>query len=172
MIKVILLGYMGSGKSTIGKLVGEATGIPFIDLDSQIEKELNCSVTSIFESKGELFFRKIEHQIMCQIMQTNQSVILSLGGGTPCYYSNHELFLGENVIAIYLKASIETLLERISSSNSNRPLLANKTDEEQKEFIAKHLFDRSYYYYQAQYRVVVDAKSPEQIVAEILAILA
>jgi shikimate kinase len=105
-------------------------------------------------------------------MQTNQSMILSLGGGTPCYFSNHELFFGENVIAIYLKASIETLLERISSSNSNRPLLANKTEVEQKEFIAKHLFDRSYYYHQAQYSVVVDAKSPEQIVAEILAILA
>lgn len=172
MIKVILLGYMGSGKSTIGKLVGEAIGIPFLDLDSLIEKKLNCSVSSIFETRGELFFRKIEHELLHEIMQTDQSVILSLGGGTPCYYANHEFFFGENVTAIYLKATIETLFERIFSSDSKRPLLANKTVEEQKEFIAKHLFDRSYYYHQAQNSVVVDAKSPEQIVAEILAILA
>lgn len=172
MKKIILLGYMGSGKSTIGKILAEATSIPFIDLDIQIEKQLNSTISSIFENKGELFFRKVERELLQEIMQSEESVVLSLGGGTPCYYNNHEFFLGENVAAIYLKASIETLLERINYSDSNRPLIANKIIEEQREFIAKHLFDRSYFYNQAQYKVSVDSKSPEQIVTEILALLA
>jgi shikimate kinase len=76
------------------------------------------------------------------------------------------------VISIYLKASIETLFERLVFNKSKRPLIADKSEEEMKEFIAKHLFDRSFYYNQAQYKVAVDGKTIDQTVADIVAILA
>ncbi len=79
---------------------------------------------------------------------------------------------GDNVLSIYLKASIDTLFERLVSNKSKRPLIADKTNEEMKEFIAKHLFDRSYYYNHAQHKVVVDGKKVEETVADILNILA
>jgi shikimate kinase len=95
-----------------------------------------------------------------------------LGGGTPCYANNHELLKADNVVSIYLKASIETLFKRLSANKSKRPLIANKNDEEMKEFIAMHLFERSFYYNQAQYKVVVDDKTIDQTVLDIIALLA
>ncbi len=99
-------------------------------------------------------------------------MILSLGGGTPCYANNHELLNGDGVVSFYLKASIETLYGRLLSVRDNRPLIAEQEEEEMKEYIAKHLFDRSYYYNQATHIVSVDGKSPEEVSAEIKRILA
>jgi shikimate kinase len=95
-----------------------------------------------------------------------------LGGGTPCYANNHELLNGDNVVSIYLKASIETLFNRLAFNASKRPLIADKNPEEMKEFIAMHLFERSFYYNQAQYKVVVDDKTIDQTVNEIADLLA
>ncbi len=100
-------------------------------------------------------------------MQSKDSFVLSLGGGTPCYFNNHELLIQDNCISIYLKASVETLFERLSKEKSHRPLISRFNDEDLKEFIAKHLFERSYYYNQAKYRIEVDNKSIEEIASEI-----
>jgi shikimate kinase len=105
-------------------------------------------------------------------MKNPDSFVLSLGGGTPCYANNHELLKGENVFSIYLSGSIATLYGRLKNENENRPLIANKSEEEMKEFIAKNLFDRSYYYNQAQYKVTIDEKTVVEIVAEIEMLLA
>ena len=94
-------------------------------------------------------------------------MVLSLGGGTPCYANNHMMLNGFHSVSIYLKASIDTLSERLFLNKKNRPLLAEHGDTDLKEFIAKHLFDRSFYYHQAQHTIVVDGKSPELIVREI-----
>jgi shikimate kinase len=167
MKKIILVGYMGSGKSTIGKLLADKINFSSYDLDSRIEKDENLSISEIFEQKGELYFRKLERQVFESILDKNQNIVLSLGGGTPCYYNNHELLNSENVISIYLKASIETLFERLKTEKLTRPLLSNLDEKEKKEFIAKHLFERSFFYNHANYSISVDAKSPEMIVAEI-----
>lgn len=172
MKKIVVLGYMGSGKTTIAKMLSEKIKWNVLDLDKIIEERLNLSVKTIFETKGEIYFRKIEHQIFSELMASNQNIILSLGGGTPCYAGNHLLLNGEGVISIYLKASIETLCGRLSAAKPDRPLLSALEKEEMQEFIAKHLFDRSYYYNQAAYKLAVDGKSPETIVTEIEAILA
>lgn len=172
MKKIVLLGYMGSGKTTIAKLLSEKIKIQVLDLDKSIEERLNLSVKTIFETKGEIYFRKIEHQIFSELMVNDESMILSLGGGTPCYAGNHLLLNGEGVTSIYLKASIETLYERLSVAKSDRPLLSEMEKEEMKEFIAKHLFDRSYYYNQATFKVAVDGKYPEAIAKEIEGMLA
>ena len=171
MKKIILLGYMGCGKSTTAKLLANSTSISFLDLDEIIEKHENSSVKNIFSEKGEIYFRKLEHQIFANLIQNPDSFILSLGGGTPCYSNNHEFLKNERVISIYLSASIPTLYERLLNSNSERPLIANKNPEEIKEFIAKNLFDRSYFYNQAQHKINVDGKSPEEIISEIETIL-
>lgn len=171
MKKIILLGYMGSGKSTIAKMLAEKINFQSFDLDNLIEINQNLSVSEIFEKKGELFFRKLEHQIFIDFLKTNQSFVLSLGGGTPCYYNNHELLNSENVESIYLKASIETIYKRLENGTSSRPLLKNLNIEEKKEFIAKHLFERSYFYNKATHSISVDEKSPQIIVEEIQKLL-
>lgn len=172
MKKIILLGYMGCGKSTIAKLLSEKTGMPYLDLDEIIEEKTDMSIKNLFKEKGEIYFRKLEHEVFHDLMNNSESMILSLGGGTPCYANNHELLKGDNTISIYLKASIDTLYNRLIHDKKNRPLVADKSEAEMKEFIAKHLFDRSFYYNQAQHKVIVDDKTTASIVSEIEKLLA
>lgn len=172
MRKIILLGYMGCGKSTIANKLSKITNIPFVDLDKSIEEKTNLTINEIFEKHGEIYFRKLEREVFIELLNSPEELIIGLGGGTPCYANNHELLKGENVLSIYLKASIDTLFDRLVSNKSKRPLIADKNEEEMKEFIAKHLFDRSFYYNQAQYKVIVDDKTRDQTVLDILEILA
>ena len=167
MQRVVLVGYMGSGKSFISKLVAKKKALTFLELDEMIEKNAQMTIKMIFEKKGELFFRKLEHQLFLQQMESDWSFVMSTGGGTPCYFNNHELLQKDKCISIYLKASVETLFHRLKNNREGRPLLASLNDEELNEFIAKHLFERSYFYHQAKHIVTVDDKSPEMIVAEI-----
>lgn len=172
MRKIILLGYMGCGKSTIANRLSKNTGISLVDLDKNIEERTNLSINEIFEQKGEIYFRKLEHEVFVELLNSPGDLIISLGGGTPCYANNHELLKGDNIVSIYLKGSIETLFNRLVSNRSKRPIIANKSEDEMKEFIAKHLFDRSFYYNQAQYTVSVDDKTKDQVALDILEILA
>ena len=171
MKKILLLGYMGSGKSIVGKLVAERLGISFYDLDHFIEKRFEMSISEIFKQKGEIFFRKIEHEIFKEFLTKEETFVLSLGGGTPCYANNHLLLSGENVSSVYLNASIGTLCARLIEERQNRPLIANLDDDEFKEYIAKHLFDRSYFYNQANFKIFVNEKSPDLISTEIVNLL-
>ncbi|MEN9488230.1 MAG: Shikimate kinase [Bacteroidota bacterium] len=171
MKKIVLLGYMASGKSEIGKLVSKKMNLPFFDLDYLIENELSKSINQIFEEKGEIFFRKKEHEVFVAKINSDESYVLSLGGGTPCYANNHELLKYDGITSIYLKASIATLAERLKRNTTKRPLLQNLSESELSDYIAKHLFDRSFYYNQAKFTITVDGKSPLEIVAEIEKIL-
>ncbi|HEY6142554.1 MAG TPA: shikimate kinase [Flavobacterium sp.] len=172
MRKIILLGYMGCGKSTIANKLSKTTNIPFLDLDKVIEEKTKMSINQIFEQHGEIHFRKLEHEVFVELLNSPANLIIGLGGGTPCYANNHELLKGDNILSIYLKASIDTLFNRLIVNKDKRPLIANKNEEEMKEFIAKHLFDRSFYYNHAQHKVIVDGKTVEETVADILEILA
>ncbi len=171
MDKIILLGYMGCGKSTIADLLSKNIKIPYVDLDQYIEEKSNLTISALFEQYGEIYFRKLEHELFKELLDTPEPLIIGLGGGTPCYANNHELLKGENRQSIYLKASIDTLFNRLSSNKSKRPLIANKNDSELKEFIAVHLFERSYYYNQAQHVIVVDNRTVEETVSDVLAVL-
>lgn len=171
MSKIVLLGYMGCGKSTIAHRLSKTISVPFVDLDQYIEEKTNLSVSAIFEKHGEIYFRKIEHQLFAELLASPESLIIALGGGTPCYANNHELLKQDNVVSFYLKGSIETLFNRLSVNKSKRPLISNKTNEEMKEFIAMHVFERSFYYNHAQHTVVVDNRSIEDIISSIAALL-
>ncbi len=167
-MKIILVGYMASGKSTIGKLLSESLNVVFYDLDHLIENNLNLKINEIFEQKGELFFRKKEREILMEFLNTTENYVLALGGGTPCYYDNFELYESESIHSIYLKASINTLLERLHTQKATRPLVSRLNKEELQEFVAKHLFERSYFYHQVKTIVAIDDKNESEIVSEII----
>jgi shikimate kinase len=172
MDKIILLGYMGCGKSTIADSLSKNIKIPFVDLDKYIEEKTELTIKAIFEQYGEIHFRKLEHEYFIELLNASEPLIIGLGGGTPCYANNHELLKGVNRQSVYLKASVDTLFNRLSANKSKRPLIANKNDDELKEFIAIHLFERSYYYNQAQHIVVVDGRTVEETVSDVLSVLA
>jgi len=170
MKKILLAGYMGVGKSTIGAKLAETLHWNYIDLDLLIEQTQGLTVATIFETKGEIYFRKEEHRLLKACLDNDEYTVISLGGGTPCYANNHRFFETEGVQSIYLKATIATLIERIKKSGTNRPLL--NTIDDLPAFIGQHLFERSYYYNQAQHRITVDGVTVDEIVQTILSKLA
>jgi shikimate kinase len=166
-MQIVLLGYMASGKSTIGKLLSLHTKFPFLDLDEYISKKEKLSIPEIFAQKGEIYFRKKEHDYLKEVLENKQNIIISLGGGTPCYANNMDFIQQKNSLSIYLKASILTLTERIMKHKESRPLVSFLADEQVPEFIAKHLFERRFFYEQANKTIVIDNKSESEIVREI-----
>ncbi|AZJ35763.1 shikimate kinase [Tenacibaculum singaporense] len=171
-MKIVLLGYMASGKSTIGRILAEKMQTSFIDLDEYIEEKERKTVSEIFEQKGEIYFRKQEHIYLKELLEKEGDFVLSLGGGTPCYARNMEVLLSfSNAKSVYLKTSIHTIVNRLTSEKSKRPLVARLNKEELTEFVAKHLFERSYYYNQAQYKITIDDKNKDEIVEDLLSLL-
>ncbi len=166
-MKIVLLGYMASGKSAVGRILSEKLNIQFIDLDSFIEDKEQLSISQIFETKGEIYFRKIEGIYLYELLNSKEKVVISLGGGTPCYGNNMD-FIENMSTSFYLKATIDTIFERLKNETSQRPLVATIGAENLKEYIAKHLFERAPYYDKAQHTVLVNNKNVEQIIDEIL----
>ena len=171
MQKIVLVGYMGVGKSTLGKMLSKKMNFKHIDLDTYIEALEHLSVKDIFSQKGEIYFRKVEHEAFKSLLETDENLIISTGGGTPCYANNHLLLNSGIVKSVYLKATISQLFERLKNDKSDRPLVANYSDEELQEFIAKNLFDRSYFYNQATFKISIENKSPSELAVEVLRVL-
>ena len=167
MTKVVLVGYMGSGKSLVGALLASKLGIPFFDLDAVIEEEERLSVNEIFTQKGEIYFRKKENYVLQCILKKEEPFVMSLGGGTPCYFNNHEVISQSNCVSFYLKGTAETLTQRLMNEIEKRPLLANLEAAELPDFINKHLFDRSFYYHQMNHVITIDAKTVDELTVEI-----
>ena len=168
-MKIVLLGYMASGKSSIGNITSKKLFLPFIDLDKYIESEENMTINNIFEEKGEIHFRLIEHIYLKKILNSDDNFILSLGGGTPCYADNMDLILNtENTISIYLQANINTLVQRLISVKDKRPLIKELDDKMLIEYIGKHLFERCFFYEQANKKVIIDNKTINEISKEII----
>ena len=171
-MKIILLGYMGSGKTTIGIQLAKKLFLNFTDLDEFIEEKEQKSIKEIFEQKGEIYFRKIEHKYLKQFIKENESYVLSLGGGTPCYAGNLDLILHDkNNLSFYLRGSISTLFKRLSKNKFKRPLINDLSDNQLTEYIAKHLFERSVFYDKATYKISIDDKEVQEIVTEIRILL-
>jgi shikimate kinase len=170
-MKIIVLGYMASGKSTISKILANRLEIDFIDLDTYIAKKEDNTIKEIFSSKGEIYFRKIENKYLNELLNNSKNFVLALGGGTPCYANNIELITKKST-SIYLKANLNTLSKRLRIEKANRPLISNLNDEELQEFIAKHLFERTTFYNQAKYQLTIDEKNTDVIVEEIINLLA
>jgi shikimate kinase len=169
-MKIILLGYMGSGKSTVAKALQNTFKIDALDLDDYIIEKEGISISQIFATKGEIYFRKQENIYLQQLLESEKSFILALGGGTPCYANNIE-FIKTEAKSFYLKGKIDTLFQRLRQENSSRPLISELNDEKLKEFIAKHLFERAPFYEQANHIISIDDKSVETIASDIEALV-
>lgn len=172
MKKIILVGYMGSGKSTVGRVVAENLKIKYVDLDDFIEEKERLSIRDIFELKGEIYFRKLEHKYLKELLSSQEVFVMSLGGGTPCYANNHLMLSDASVDSFYLKLSIKDLKVRLLNEKNRRPLIATVSDDNLEEFIAKHLFDRMFYYQQCYFTIPVNNDmSAEEVAGKIIASL-
>lgn len=165
--KIVLVGYMGSGKTTVAKKIAKELKIPHIDLDNYIEKKHDLSIEEVFKTKGEIWFRSVEKECFEEVIATENSFVLSLGGGTPCYYDNYKLLQLKDVFSVYLKTPIDTIAERLKFEKATRPLIAKLSDDELLEFIGKHLFERNFYYLKSKQIIEADGKSVDEIVKEI-----
>ena len=149
MIRIIIIGYMGAGKTTVGNALSKQLGIPFYDLDWYIETRMHKSVAKIFEERGEEGFRKIEYNMLHEVAEF-ENVIISTGGGTPCFFDNMQ-YLNSQGDTVYLKATPEVLYGHLKMGRTVRPLLLNKTPEEMQEFIREQLTRREPFYSQARH---------------------
>lgn len=153
MIRVILVGYMGSGKTTVGRQLANALGVQFYDLDWYIETRFHKKVAEIFAEKGEEGFRDMERRMLHEVAEF-EDVVLSCGGGTPCFFDNMDYMnsLGET---LYLKATPEVLAQHLKMGRTERPLIKGKTPEELEQYIKESLAAREPFYSKAKHIVDV-----------------
>ncbi len=154
MKRIFLTGYMGAGKTTIGKDLSKRMGLSFIDLDLYIESRYLKSVPQLFAEKGEAAFRDIEQRMLHEVAAF-EDVLISTGGGAPCYADNMA-FMNRQGTTVYLKVSVDELANRLEACKSTRPVLAGRKGETLKAFIAETLVKREPFYLQAS--VVFDAE--------------
>ncbi len=151
--RVYLIGFMGSGKSTMGRWVADAMeDWTFLDLDHFIEHKYHKTISQIFEESGEDGFREMEAKCLREVSDFDK-VIIGAGGGTPCFFNNMEV-MNATGLTIYLKLSPQVLNDRLCSSKSQRPLVANKNGEELLDYIAEKLSERESFYTKA--KVIAD----------------
>ena len=144
---IFLIGFMGSGKSTLGAQLARRLDYHFVDMDQLIEDTAEMSIPEIFDEHGEEVFRKWEHDILQELCQ-GENMVVSTGGGVPCHSGLMDL-MNSNGTTIYLKLSPETLLSRLIKSRTERPLIKGKSEKELREFIKSKLKEREEFYMQA-----------------------
>ncbi len=149
MTRIIIIGYMGAGKTTVGHALSKQLGIPFYDLDWYIETRMRKTVAQIFAEKGEDGFRKIEYNMLHEVAEF-ENVIISCGGGTPCFFDNMDYLNGQGE-TIYLKATPDVLYKHLKMGKTVRPLLLNKTPEETQDYIRQQLTLREPFYTKARH---------------------
>ena len=151
-MRVFLIGFMASGKSTVGKKLANKIALPFIDLDDYIEEKYNTTIRELMNDSGQAVFREIERDSLNSVIKENKSVIISTGGGTPCYFDNMErMKLSGNTI--YIELDIPTIVDRLMHSKKERPLVLGKTKEELIVYAKDLLEKRDAFYKQAKYIV-------------------
>lgn len=154
MRRIFLIGYMGAGKTTVGKELAEKAGLSFIDLDHYIESRYHKTVGQLFQEKEECGFREIE-QRMLQEVASFEDVVISTGGGAPCYFDNMD-YMNRMGTTVYLKVSVDELVKRLNVCKHTRPVLKNRSGEELRAFVAESLEKRNPFYEQAT--VLFDAE--------------
>ncbi|HHU96772.1 MAG: shikimate kinase [Bacteroidota bacterium] len=147
MERIFIVGYMGSGKTTVGRQLARSLSLQFVDLDLFVEGKYRKTVLQLFVERGEEGFRELERQALCEVAEF-ENVVISTGGGTPCFFNNMAL-MNRAGITVYLQAEPEELAHRLISSRTSRPLIAGKSKEELVSFITEHLVRRERYYLSA-----------------------
>lgn len=163
-MKIYLIGFMGSGKSHVGRQLSRQMNLPFIDLDDYLEAKAGRSISNIFATEGEAAFRKLEQDCIQELSQASSAVIAT-GGGTPCFFDNMKC-MKTTGLTVYLKTPVSILAERLQAETAHRPLLAGKTEAELVDFIEGKLAERAAYYEAAS--VVFEIREREEDVCGIL----
>lgn len=154
MTRIIIIGYMGAGKTTVGKALARELGLQFYDLDWYIEARMHKTVPQLFAERGEQGFRQVERAMLHEAAEF-EDVVLSCGGGTPCFFDNMD-YLNSVSETFYLKASPETLCRHIAMSRGDRPLLKGKSPEEIRAFVEQQLQARESFYEKAKHVVDIN----------------
>lgn len=162
---IFLIGYMGCGKSTLGKGVARKLLMNFCDMDTLIEKQEMLSTAEIFNTKGEEYFRKLENETLNNFT-ISQNLVIATGGGAPCYYDNIDIMNSKGV-TIYLNIKPGILASRLKNSRAQRPLIASKSEDELLQFIESTLEQRKIFYEKAQYIVSGDNIKVDDIINKI-----
>ena len=149
MTRIFLIGYMGAGKTTLGKAFARAMGLTFIDLDWYIEERFHKTIRELFTERGEEEFRNLERRMLHEVAEF-EDVVISVGGGTPCFFDNVE-FMNMAGETVYLDVNIQVLFRRLKVAKQQRPLLDGKTDEELLLFIQEALQKRLPFYSRAKH---------------------
>lgn len=149
MVRIFLTGYMGAGKTTLGKVFARKLNVPFIDLDWYIEERFHKTVGELFTERGEVGFRELERNMLHEVAEF-ENVVVSTGGGAPCFFDNMA-FMNKVGKTVFLNVHPDILFQRLCVAKQQRPILQGKKDEELKEFIIQALENRSPFYTQAQY---------------------
>jgi len=149
MIRIVLVGYMGAGKTTVGRQLAKALDIPFYDLDWYIEMRYHSKVSEIFAEKGEEGFRDLERRMLHEAAEF-ENIVLSCGGGTPCFFDNME-YMNSLAETVYLKAAPEVLAMHLRMGKVERPLIKGKKPEELEQYIRESLEKREPYYLKAKH---------------------
>ncbi len=167
---IVLLGYMYTGKTTMGKSLAKRLNYDFFDTDNEIENAYHYTVIDIFRHFSEQVFRNMERQILMSLLKRDH-VVIACGGGAPCFFDNIKQ-INDNAISVYLKMDSKHIISRYQKSKSYRPLLMNKTDDEVKDYINQSLQERQQYYNKAD--IIIDAfdltpQKLEQVIQDFLA---
>ncbi|MGM0503394.1 MAG: shikimate kinase [Bacteroidota bacterium] len=151
-MRIFLIGFMASGKSTIGKKLANKLNLPFVDLDSYIEEKWNTTIRILMYEKGENEFREIEKEALVEVVDKFNEAVISTGGGTPCYFDNMQT-MQNNGMTIYIEVDVDTLVHRLIYSKKDRPLIWGKSKEDLTVYAEELLSKRKSYYEQAGYKV-------------------
>ena len=168
-MKFYLVGYMYSGKTTVGVRLARRLGLKFIDLDQAFEQRYRVTVPDFFARYGEEPFRTLERQLL-HATEKIDNVVISTGGGTACQTDNME-FMNSHGTTIFLSMPVESLLQRAAASHKERPLLTNMEPEERRRHIERQLEKRLPFYRQARFTVDADGDTPERVVDQLVALL-
>lgn len=148
-MKLFIIGYMASGKTTFGNALANKLDTTFIDLDNYIEEQQGMTISEIFTEKGEEGFRDLEKEMLRKVVEENPDVVLACGGGTPCFFDNMD-YLNQNGVTVFLETSIPVLISRLQEENMKRPLIAGKSDDEIREKVLTQLCERLPHYMEAK----------------------
>jgi shikimate kinase len=166
-MKIFLIGFMGSGKTYWGRLLGQKLGIPFFDLDEQVTSHEGSTINEIFSVKGEEYFRLLEKDTLHIITESHDSFVMACGGGTPCYFNNIE-YLNQSGTTVWINTPPDILFSRLTSEKESRPLIKALTADQLKSYIAKKFADRKIYYEQAGVIVEEEPVVLERLAEKIL----
>jgi shikimate kinase len=161
-MKIFLTGFMGAGKSMVGEQLAGMLNCAFFDLDREVEFLEGCSIQELFDLRGEEQFRRIEGEVLKKLCLSNDSFVLSTGGGTPCY-NDQMKYMNEQGLTVYLNVPLDILMERLIHAKDSRPMISNRRGQELKSFIQKLFLSRETCYAKA----LIEIKSGSEAATEL-----